>query len=120
MIEIINDVRANVAAFLATGKIDKDDYDNVLIPALDTLVKKQGIINFMLVLDTSLDNFTMGAFAKDLSVGLKHFTRWHKMAIVSNSEAVNNFTDVFSYIAPGEAKGFIHAQMAQAKEWVAG
>lgn len=40
------------------------------------------------------------------------------MAIVSESEGINKFTDVFSYIAPGEAKGFTHEQLEEAKEWV--
>jgi len=72
----------------------------------------------MLVLDTSLSNFTIGAIIKDLSVGLKHFTKWHKMAIVSESSAINTFTDLFSYVAPGEAKGFTHSKMEEAIKWV--
>jgi hypothetical protein len=118
VIVFIKDIPENVAGFRATGHVDKQDYEEVLIPAIDALVKKQGSINFMLVLDTSLDNFTAGAFLKDLAVGLKHFTKWHKMAIISESTAINNFTDVFSYISPGEAKGFRHVQIDEAKKWV--
>ena len=118
MIQIMNDIPDNVVAFRATGHVDKKDYESTLIPAVDAQVKKQGKINFMLILDTSLKNFTIGAFLQDLGVGLKHFTKWHKMAIISESGAINNFTDLFSYVAPGEAKGFTHAQMDEAKKWV--
>jgi hypothetical protein len=118
MLSIINNVPDNVVAFRATGEVDKNDYDTTLIPAVDEQVKRQGKINFMLVLDTSLKNFTMGAFLKDLGVGVKHFTKWHKMAIVSESGAINKFTDLFSYVAPGEAKGFTHAELAEATKWV--
>ena len=118
MIAVMNDVPVNVIAFRAIGHVDKNDYDNILIPAVDRFVKGHDKINFLLVLDTQLKNFTPGAFLKDLSVGLKHFTRWHKMAIVSDSGAINTFTDVFSYVAPGEAKGFTHAQIEEAKKWV--
>jgi len=114
----MNDVPENVAAFRATGHVNKEDYDTVLIPVVDALVKKQDKINFMLVLDTELKNFTMGAFLKDMGVGLKHFTKWHKMAIVSESGPVNTFTDLFSYVAPGEAKGFTHAELKEAIDWV--
>src|SRR4051812_8376051 len=98
MITLMNDVPSNVTAFRATGEVDKNDYDDIVIPAIDASVKRQDKINFMLVLNTELKNFTMGAFLKDLGVGLKHFTKWHKMAIVSESGAINNFTDFFSYI----------------------
>jgi hypothetical protein len=118
MLSILDDAPDNVVAFRATGEIDKNDYTDTLVPAVDYQVKKQGKINFMLVLDTSLKNFTMGAFLKDLGVGLKHFTKWHKMAIVSESGGINKFTDLFSYVSPGEAKGFTHAELAEATKWV--
>lgn len=118
MITIINEAPANVAAFRATGEVTKADYDNTVIPTIDALVKKQDSINFMLVLDTALSNFSIMALLKDLGVGLKHFTKWHKMAIVSESGAINTFTDMFSYISPGEAKGYTHAQLDEATRWV--
>lgn len=114
----MNDVPDNVAGFRATDKVTKADYENVVIPKIDEHVKQQGKINFMLVLDTKMSNFSFGAILEDLGVGLKHFSKWHKMAIVSESNAINKFTDIFSYVAPGEAKGFTHAELEEAKTWV--
>lgn len=118
MITHLTDVPANVVAFRATGEVTKDDYDKVVIPAIDALVAKQDSINFLLIVDTAMKNFTIGALLKDLGVGLKHFTKWHKMAIVSEEADVIKFTDYFSYIAPGEAKGFDHSRIEEAKQWV--
>jgi hypothetical protein len=118
MISLIKHAPENVAAFRAEGHVTKEDYDNVVIPTIDALVKKQGKINFVLVLDTSISNFTIAALMKDMGIGLKHFTKWHKMAIISESGAINTFTDMFSFISPGEAKGFTHAKMEEAMEWV--
>ena len=118
MITILSDVPENVVAFRATGEVDKEDYKSVVIPAIDNHVKQHGKINFMHVLDTAVKNFSIGAFLQDLGVGLKHFTKWHKMAIVSEYDGVNKFTDFFSYIASGEARGFKHAELNDAKQWV--
>ncbi len=118
MITHLTDYPSNVVAFRATGEVTKADYDNVVIPAIDALVTKQDFINFLLIVDTAMKNFTIGALLKDLGVGLKHFTKWHKMAIVSEEAGVIKFTDYFSYIAPGEAKGFYHSQLEEAKQWV--
>jgi SpoIIAA-like len=118
MITVINNLPENVAAFQATGEVNRSDYDNVVIPVIDALVKRQDAINFMLVLDTSLSHFSVGAILKDLGVGLKHFTKWRKMAIVSESGLINKFTDLFSFIAPGEAKGFTHSELEEATNWV--
>ena len=70
MISGITNAPDNVVAFRATGDVDKDDYKNVVIPVIDALVKKQGKINFTLVLDTAIKNFSIGAFLQDLGVGL--------------------------------------------------
>jgi hypothetical protein len=118
MITLLNDAPLNVVAFRATGEVTKDDYDKIVIPAIDALVQKQDSINFLLIVDTAMKNFTIGALLKDLGVGLKHFTKWHKMAIISEEGSVIRFTDFFSYIAPGEAMGFTHNQMEIAKQWV--
>ena len=72
----------------------------------------------MLVLDTELTNFTIGAIIKDIGIGLKHFTKCNKMAIVSHSSAINKFTDLFSLVAPGKAKGFTQDQIGKAIIWV--
>lgn len=75
MIEIMNDVPANVVAFRAIDKVTKADYESIVIPGIDKIVKEQDKINFMLVLDTKLSNFTIGAIMDDLGVGLKHFSK---------------------------------------------
>ena len=118
MITVIKDAPDNVVAFKATGHVDKEDYEIVVIPAVDELVKKYGKINFLLLIETPVKNFSLGAFLQDLGMGLKHFTKWHKMAIVTESQNVINFTDFFSYIAPGKAKGFIRDDLETAKAWV--
>jgi hypothetical protein len=118
MISTIQNAPANVAAFRATGEVTKHDYDSVLIPGIEALLKQQDKINFLFVVDTNITNFTVGALLQDLGVGLKHFTEWNKMAIVSEQGGVVKFTDFFNYIAPGQAKGFSHAELEEAKNWV--
>lgn len=118
MITQLHDAPANVVAFRATGEVTKDDYTRVVIPAIDAHVAQQGAIRFLLLVDTDINQFTLGALLQDLGVGLKHFTKWEKMAIVSEQTGVIRFTDYFSYVAPGEAKGFTHAELDEARDWV--
>jgi len=40
------------------------------------------------------------------------------MAIVTDQKAVETFTDLFSYVSPGEAKGFELSELDQAIVWV--
>lgn len=119
MIQIINSP-ANVVAFRAMGEVSKKDYEDVVIPNVESLVKRTDELNFLLELDTDLGNYTMGAWWEDFIVGLKNFGKWHRAAIVSDSDNIISFTNAFSYIAQGEYKGFKKANLDEALRWVSG
>ena len=119
MLQFINDLPDNVVGIHAIGEVTKDDFETVLIPKLDDLAKRQGEIHYILVLETEVQNFTLGAWWDDLKVGLKHFTKWKKIAIVTDQKAVEWFTsNVFKFIAPGQSKGFPLGQLDEAVKWV--
>jgi hypothetical protein len=119
MIQII-DAPHNVAAFRATGQVTKENYQETIVPAVEALVKETDQINFLLLLDTDVENFTIGAWAQDALLGLKNIGKWHRAAIVSDSDNVIAFTNGFSYIAPGEFRGFKKDAFDEAMNWVAG
>jgi len=118
MIEKLSNVPQNVAAFRAAGEVTKDDYTNVVVPQVSLLVENTGRLNFLLLLDTSVTNFTAGAWLQDAMLGLKQLTKWNRAAIVSDSEGVIKFTDIFSFVAPGEFKGFKKEEFDEAVLWV--
>ncbi len=118
MIEVIDDLPPHVIGFRATGKVTKEDYEKILMPAVDTQSKKFNKINFLLWLDTDISNYTFGAWIDDALVGLKHLTHWHKVAIVSHYNIVTKITNIFGHIVPGIYKGFQISELEEAKKWV--
>lgn len=119
MVEIIKDVPSYVAAFKVSSAVTAEDFDSVILPIIDEKVKRFGRIHFLLYLNTNITNFTAGAALRDIWVGIKHLTKWHRMAIVTDQPVVEKFTDIVSLIAPGEAKGFPVSELPFAKLWVA-
>lgn len=118
MLSLIKDLPSHVTGVRATGKVTKYDFEQVLIPAIDDLVKRTGKINYLLLLETDVSNFTLGAWIDDAKIGLKHFTQWNKIAVVTDQKAVEKFSDIFGYIVPGDSKGFKLAELEEAKKWV--
>jgi SpoIIAA-like len=118
MIEIIKGLSPNIAAFRAIGKVTKEDYEKVLMPEVDRISKAFDKINFLLILDTKVGNYSFGAWVDDALVGVKHLFRWHKVAIISDQKMVKKITDVFGLLVPGEYKGFLREETAVAKKWV--
>ena len=51
-------------------------------------------------------------------MGLKYFKKWHRAAIVTNSWPIRILTGTFSFLMPGEFKGFRYSEMKKAIDWV--
>ncbi|WP_300568500.1 STAS/SEC14 domain-containing protein [Flavobacterium sp.] len=119
MIQVIS-APDNIVAFRAMGEVTKEDYENIVVPKVEELVKRIHEINFLLVLDTEIKNFTAGAWKEDILLGLKNFGKWNRAAIITDSQDVIGFTDKFSYAVPGEFRGFKKEDFNEALNWVEG
>jgi hypothetical protein len=120
MITQIQNLPANMVGFKATNEVTQEDFTNKVIPTVKELVEKTDTLNYMLVLDTSVKDFTAGAWFKDVVLGVKNLTKWNRAAIVSDEKGVKTFTDVFSVLVPGEFKVFEHKDQQKAIDWVSG
>ncbi|MDB4918966.1 STAS/SEC14 domain-containing protein [Mucilaginibacter sp.] len=118
MLRYIKDLPSHVIGIHAVGEVSKDDYEKVFIPHLDELVERQGEINYLLILETDIGNFTAGAWWDDFKLGLKHFTQWNKIAVVTDQKAVEWFSDAFRLFIPGKSRGYPLAELDAAIKWV--
>ncbi len=119
MFTLLHDLPTNVVGVRATGVISKDDYENVLLPRMADLYQRTGSVSLLLQLETELHNYTSGAWLEDAKLGLRYFAKWRKVAIVSNKNGIKWFTDTFGLLVPGTYKGFMLADLVEAKRWVA-
>ncbi len=118
MIHFLENLPSNIVGFKATGEITEADFTDTVLPKVKALIDKTDKLNYLLLLETSVKNFTIGAWMKDVMMGIKNLTKWNRVAIVSDEEAIRNFTNFFSYLMPGEFKGFEHKDLHEAIDWV--
>ena len=117
MITIIPEAPENVAAFNATGEVTKEDFENLVFPRVKAKIEQFGELNYLMYLDTDLDNFTAGAWLEDTLLGLKNLTKWNRAAILTDNQHVQNFTEIFSVLMPGEFKSFPKGNLYNAMYW---
>ncbi len=121
MIEKIDDVPAGVTGLRAAGKLTKEDYVEVLEPALSAAVAS-GAVRLLFVLE-SYDGLEWGAMPEDLKTGFRAWFRehkaWQKMAFVTDVEWIARATRAFAWVAPGELEVFPLAEEDAARAWVA-
>ena len=118
MITLLNSTPPNMVGFRATGKVSMEDFENVVIPAVNELVARTNELNYLMVIDTDLKNFAIGAWWQDAFMGLKQIAKWRRAAIVSGVEGIKKFTNIFNFIMPGEFKAFDSSELEIAIHWV--
>ncbi len=118
MLQFINDLPEDIVGIHAIGEVTKEDIDEVLIPRIDGLVARQDKIKYILILETDIQQFTAGALWDDFKLGIKNFTKWNKIAVVTDQKSVEWFTDAFRFLIPGKSKGFALNQLDEAVRWI--
>jgi hypothetical protein len=118
MLQFIKGLPDHVVGIRATGEVGKEDYEKVLIPRMNELAKRQGEIDYLLVLETDVQNFSVAAWWQDFRLALKNFGKWNKVAIVTDQKSVEWLTDISSHFIPGESRGYKLEELEDAIAWV--
>ena len=109
----------NVIAIKAVGKLAKDDYTNVLTPAIKALMDSTGELRAVIVVGDEFDGITPGGTWEDLKTGMQHLTKWKRCAVVSDKDWVRHGVALFGWTMPGDVKVFAETEVDQAIEWAA-
>jgi hypothetical protein len=118
VIKELSDMPAGVIGFEVTGKIQAEDYRDVVLPALERAVKT-GEVRFLLVMP-EFHGMSGGAVWQDLKLGIEHLRAWKRTALVTDIEWMTHLTALFGWMTPGETKTFSLGERDQAIAWVAG
>jgi len=118
MVELLADFPPHVAAYRAAGEVNKDEYERVVMARVDEVAEKFGRINFLVLLETDFENYSAGAFLDYVKVSFEHFSKWNRMAIVTDERWVRKAYDLLSPLVHGVINGFELKQYEDAKQWV--
>jgi hypothetical protein len=122
MIERIDDMPAGTVGLRAAGKLSKDDYTEVLEPALREGVES-GELRLLFVL-TDFDGLEAAAIPEDMKTGLGAWVRdhsaWKRFALVTDVEWVAKAMHMFTWLTPGEVLIRDLDGLNEATSWVAG
>jgi SpoIIAA-like len=120
MIERLEGFPDHVVAFSGKGQVTKEDYDRVLIPAVEETFNKRKKISFYCELGPQFTGIGAGAAWEDFKEGMRHFFQWEKMALVTDVDWIRRTLNAFAVFMPGEIRVFPYAERAAARAWVAG
>jgi hypothetical protein len=121
VIERIGEMPAGTIGLRASGKLSRDDYRDVLEPALREAIDT-GELRLLFVL-TDFDGLEAAAVPEDLKTGLSawfgHHSAWKRFALVTNVEWVAKAMHLFAWMTPGDVMVSDLDQLEEAKSWIA-
>jgi hypothetical protein len=116
MIKELSDMPSGVIGFEVAGKIQAEDYRDVVLPAIERAAKA-GEVRFLLVI-REFQGMSGGALWQDLKVGVEHLRAWKRIALVTDIEWMTHMTALFGWMTPGQVKTFPMADIDPAIQWV--
>lgn len=119
MLEKIPDLPDTVLGFKASGELTSDDYQTVLVPAVEAALHSQEKLRLLYVLGDEVTGFSAGAAWQDTKLGVGYITKWERIAVVTDREWLRHSVNIFGYLIPGEIKAFTTAEEGDARAWIA-
>ena len=118
MIEALKDFPDNVAGFVCHGNVTEHDYVTVLVPAVEKALKQHDKVRIYYETAADFAGIDPSAVWEDTKVGIGHFLRWERFAVVTDVEWIKQTMKFFSFLMPAEMRVFPTAEAARARKWI--
>src|SRR5512145_353358 len=119
MLRILGDMPEGVLGLSAIDDVEKEDYENVIVPAVNQAIAQHGKVRLVYVLGPKFDEYEGEAVWEDLKLGVRNPTSFERMAIVTDARWAGPAVKIFSILWPGQARAFPLSELESAKRWAA-
>jgi hypothetical protein len=119
MIRPRSDMPTGVLGLEAVDEVAKEDYENVIVPAVNAAIAEHGKVRLVYVLGPEFDDYEGEAAWEDLKLGVQHPSSFERIAIVTDARWARPAIKVFSVLWPGQARAFPLSELESAKRWAA-
>ena len=82
MIEVMDESSGDILGVRATGKLSQADYQDVLTPRIELLLRQFRTVNVLFLMDEAFDCWSLGAAWANTVLVLKHRRDFEKVAMV--------------------------------------
>ena len=123
MIEPLEDMAEGTIGFQATGRVTRDEYRELLLPAMRSAAQA-GEVRMVFAVGPGFEEFEPGALIEDtkagITLGIGHPHAWKRTALVTDVDWITKAVHMFAWLTPGEIMVRGLDGLEEAKRWVAG
>src|SRR5215468_11956342 len=114
MLELIDGLPGNIVGIAVSGRVTMQDCQNVLLPAIKRSRKRHDKIRLYYELNSRFP----GAAWDDLDLGLEHFARCERVAIVTDIGWVRHTVKAVRFLIPSEVRVFSTIEAEEGRTWI--
>lgn len=118
MLEAMTGLPPGVLGFEVDGVLHADDYRDLLLPAVEEVIRRGEKVRIVLVF-SRFDGLSGGALWQDLKMGVDHLTRWERIALVTDIDWMTHLAALFGWMTPGDLRRYPLAEREAAIAWAA-
>jgi hypothetical protein len=108
----------NVLALDATGEVTADDYRTVLVPALEERLQRHHRLRLLYRLGEAFAGYSAGAAWEDAKIGMRHFTHFERIAVITDVDWIENAVRAFGFALPGDVRVYDNDETDEANAWL--
>ena len=118
MIKVLPESKGNVLVLGATGKLTDQDYKEVLIPRLESIIHEHGKARLLLDMGDEFHGWEAAALWDDAHFGLTHRKDFEKMGVIGGPKWVEWGLNIAAMAISGEVRSFSSNERQEALRWI--
>jgi hypothetical protein len=118
MIRISSEFPDNVVAIACEGRVTRKDYDDVLVPAVKSVLQRHQKIRLYYEITPQFSSIEPGAIWEDFILGVETLFRWERVAVVTEVAWIRHAVNAFRFLMPAEVRVFGLDEAAAARDWI--
>ncbi|MEW6347502.1 MAG: STAS/SEC14 domain-containing protein [Thermodesulfobacteriota bacterium] len=118
MIEILQESQGNVLAVQGRGTLSDADYDHLLIPTLENIMKEHRKARLLFDMSRGFRGWNIAAAWRYAKFGLKHRSDFEKVAAICGPKWVQMGMKMQALVSGGETKTFSCDERSEAFDWI--
>ncbi|MFW0884003.1 STAS/SEC14 domain-containing protein [Candidatus Acidulodesulfobacterium sp. H_13] len=117
-IKVLPESKANILILSAVGKLTDEDYKNVFIPRLESIIREYGKARLLLDMGDKFHGWEAEALWDDARFGFTHRNDFEKMGVIGAPKWFEWGLKIAASIIGGEIKNFHSNEREQAFHWI--
>jgi len=118
MITIIPESQGNVLGVRATERVTGRDYEQILIPRLESVIKEHGKARFLCYMDQGFRGMHAKAVWDDAAFAMHHRNDFAKVAVVGGTWWIDWAVRLGRRFMRGQMRTFPASKLEEAWDWV--